>query len=276
MLTHPTNRRANKIAPPGRSGPTASVRTAESCKIPVAKGSEGPITQAFEWTRIKTSVQWARLIQSPITLTIVGVDFGIRIIASFLGDRMVDFMWRWGASVLDSDNGAQLWRLLVYAWIHADLQQLAWKAIYLLIAGSLLEPVIGSRKFAFIYCAGSLGATVPALILASFGSGESLIGASGAVSAILGAILVIPETSRLRRAVMFWLLAASSLACEAIGPQVPGVAYGAHFAGFIVGMFAGALIGLGVMRFGRPTRTPAAAPDEGPSGPVSERGTPVQ
>lgn len=85
--------------------------------------------------------------------------------------------------------------LLTHMFLHADLMHLAGNMALLFIVGYTVEASLGSGGFALLYLLGGLAAALPDLVQAR--SGHSL-GASGAISAVMAAYVVLFGLRRIR------------------------------------------------------------------------------
>lgn len=150
------------------------------------------------------------------------------------------------------------WRLLTAAFLHSPSQQLhiLFNMLALWQVGQWLEPFLGRARFIALYLISALGGSVGFLLLAQSTSVEwltSMVGASGAVFGLFGALLVFLKF--LRRPANGLLVL---LAINAFIPVVyPNIAWQAHLGGFVTGLVvAGALVGLRDRRR-RPLQWPA-------------------
>jgi len=136
-------------------------------------------------------------------------------------------------------------------FLHGGWMHLIGNMLYLWIFGNNVEDAMGHGRFLLFYLLGGVLAAL-AHALPNADSVVPMIGASGAISAVLGAYLLlyprarvlvviplgfIPFTTRLPAAwvLAFWFvlqLLSSAVASSARG----GVAWGAHVGGFIAGM----------------------------------------
>ena len=122
--------------------------------------------------------------------------------------------------------------------------------LYLWIFGDNLEKAMGSLRFLVFYLACGIGAGL-AHVLFNSGSDMPTVGASGAISGILGGYLMLFPRNRVRvltrsgvmavpAAYMLgvWILIqlVSSVGSIAQTAQGGGVAYLAHVGGFVVGL----------------------------------------
>ncbi|MCF4137925.1 rhomboid family intramembrane serine protease [Streptomyces sp. Tue 6430] len=180
---------------------------------------------------------------------------------------------RWGvipADVFDGSPGSALTSFTAL-FVHGGWVHLLGNMLFLHVFGAMTEHRMGRLEFTLFY----LGCGALALLgyaAANAGSGQSLVGASGAISAVLGAFLYLFPRARVTSLLPFlfflplrfpaWVVlpfwaALQWVAAGRAGPG-PGVAYLAHLVGFGLGfVYAWA-------RFTRPTRvggSPAPAPE---------------
>lgn len=188
---------------------------------------------------------------------------------SRLCDLNVYFL-RWGAVPAELLTGEQLparqgcpgadfdkhiWFSPVSAmFLHSEPAHLLGNMVYLFVFGPVVEDRLGRLRFLGVYLATGVLATY-AFALTEAGGTTPLVGASGAVSGVLGAYLVVQFRSRVTTLVLFvlpvrlpgWALVASYFVLEyflyvtfTLTPGADtGVAYAAHVYGFIAGLVAG-------------------------------------
>lgn len=134
----------------------------------------------------------------------------------------------------------QPWRLLSVALVHEQPSPIHLLAnmIGLLFFGSFVERAIGAWRFLVLYLLGAIGGSVMVLVLSEPWTRDWVtnhIGASGAVFAVIGVLLV--PTRRLDRnitgAVLFVVLNFG------YGFLVPGVSWEAHLGGLLTGFVLG-------------------------------------
>ena len=169
-------------------------------------------------------------------------------------------------------------RVVTYAFLHADTHHLIWNTTLLLLIGSVIEWRLGVRAFGLLVVAGIIAAGTTHLLTFPIEM-RPLIGSSGAVAALFGAVVIVdgdiglqlrlPNTSRwlnlsLRRLLLFWFVVQLfGIALVVVSSSTPlGVAYWSHIAGFIVGIAGGLLY----------QRTMAAKSSEESPPPVLEPG----
>jgi membrane associated rhomboid family serine protease len=148
-------------------------------------------------------------------------------------------------------------------FLHADLLHLGGNMLYLWIFGNNVEDHLGHVRFLAFYLVCGLLATA-AFTAVNAGSPITIVGASGAIAAVLGAYLLLYPTARVR--VLFLPLFFLSIRMPALlvlglwfvfqlqdfeaAGVGGGVAYLAHVAGFVAGFVGILLLG------GRPQPRP--------------------
>lgn len=157
---------------------------------------------------------------------------------------------RWGVipSELLSGTPSALVTPLTALFVHGNWLHLLGNMLFLYVFGVMAEERMGRVQFALF----SVGGGYLALLTyaaAHAGSDETLVGASGAISAVLGAFLFLFPSARVTSlfpfllflplrfpawiVLIFWFVL-QWLAARSAGPG-PGVAYLAHVAGFCAG-----------------------------------------
>jgi len=147
--------------------------------------------------------------------------------------------------------------LLTSMFLHGGWMHLIGNMLYLWIFGNNIEDVMGHVKFVIFYVVcGFLAAMSHALTDPS--SGVPMVGASGAISGVLGAYLLLFPRAQVMvliplgfftRAMYvpagfvlgFWFVMQLLSSVMSVGHEGGGVAFFAHVGGFVAGM---ALIGL--------------------------------
>jgi membrane associated rhomboid family serine protease len=130
----------------------------------------------------------------------------------------------------------QYWRLVTSAFLHEDLLHIGFNMYLLYMLGLMLEPAIGSLRFAVIYAT--------ALLTGSFGvvfatAGASL-GASGAIFGLMGAAVV--ELRARRIGVMQSGIGGLIVLNLILSFTLANISIGAHIGGLIGGFLAGLAI----------------------------------
>jgi membrane associated rhomboid family serine protease len=139
------------------------------------------------------------------------------------------------------------WRMLTSALLHQPISipgsligitHITFNMIALLSFGRPLENMIGARRLVVIYVLGALGGSVGVLYASFVGlisPFDPVIGASGAVFAVLGAVAVVQR----RLGIDIRTLVVLIVINLALGFVVAGIAWQAHVGGLIVGAATG-------------------------------------
>ena len=139
--------------------------------------------------------------------------------------------------------------VLTSMFLHGGWLHLAGNMLYLWVFGDNLEDLLGRVRFLLFYVVCGVAAAF-AQVLPDVNSAIPMIGASGAISGVMGGYIVryprvpvlvvipfiIPYTLRLPALVVlgFWF-AGQLLSSMAADPSAGGVAFGAHVGGFVAG-----------------------------------------
>ena len=135
-------------------------------------------------------------------------------------------------------------------FVHGGLFHLLGNMLFLWIFGDNIEASLGHRRYLAFYLVCGLAAAV-AQIMAAPSSEVPMIGASGAISGVLGAYLVLHPRANIKVFVLlivfftiwnlpayivlgFWFVG-QLLSQAAVDAGEPGVAFMAHIGGFIAG-----------------------------------------
>jgi len=126
----------------------------------------------------------------------------------------------------------QYWRLLTSGFLHENLLHIGFNMYLLYLLGTMLEPALGSVKFAAIYFTALLAGSFGAL----FATAAPTLGASGAVFGLMGAAVI--ELRARRMSVMESGIGLLIIINLAYSFAVPGISVGAHVGGLIGGALA--------------------------------------
>jgi rhomboid protease GluP len=96
---------------------------------------------------------------------------------------------RYGACRAVDVADGEPWRLLTYAFLHANLLHLGVNFYSLMVLGPLVERSIGSLRFLLLYVVGAIGGGVGGCLWHN--PLAPLVGGSGALFAMLGAIVAL-------------------------------------------------------------------------------------
>jgi membrane associated rhomboid family serine protease len=127
----------------------------------------------------------------------------------------------------------QYYRLITSAFLHVDLLHIGFNMYLLYLLGLMLEPAIGSTRFAAIYFTSLLAGSCGALVATSAPS----LGASGAIFGLMGAAAV--ELRARGLSVMQSGIGFLIVFNLVLSFTLPDISVGAHIGGLIGGTLAG-------------------------------------
>ncbi|WP_105032233.1 rhomboid family intramembrane serine protease [Arthrobacter ruber] len=134
---------------------------------------------------------------------------------------------------------AEPWRMLTAAFLHSpsSFLHIAFNMYALYILGKVLEPAMGRARFLALYLISALGGSIGVLLL-SDNPLQPVVGASGAVFGLFGALFIVQRKrgGDVRQIVV--LIAINAV----IGFVVAGIAWQAHLGGLIAGAACAAAI----------------------------------
>lgn len=136
-------------------------------------------------------------------------------------------LWRYGVGVEH-----QYWRLVTSGFLHENILHIGFNMYLLYLLGMLLEPAIGSARFATIYATSLLFGSFGAL----FATAAPSLGASGAIFGLMGAAVV--ELRSRRMSVMESGIGGLIVLNLILSFTVANISVGAHIGGLIGGALA--------------------------------------
>ena len=151
-----------------------------------------------------------------------------------------ELLYRYGAMYSNALARHEYWRLVAYGFLHFDFVHLTMNMLCLVLWGAHLEKRIGSLYFLIVYFSAMiLGAVIGDL---AFAGPYLTVGASGATSGILGALLCL------------WILGRAGLDANFFAVNIglnvafavanPKVNWRIHLGGFVIGLAACAVLDL--------------------------------
>ena len=151
---------------------------------------------------------------------------------------------RWGGAYVPYIAQGEYWRLFTAMFMHAGMRHLLNNMLILYVMGQHLEFLLGRICFAVLYLAGGLSANYAAYLwYRSRGEATVAVGASGAVFAVIGALIWIILRNRgradgltLRQMLIMLVLSLY------FGFVSRGVSNAAHIAGLISGFVLAVLL----------------------------------
>jgi rhomboid protease GluP len=206
----------------------------EEVRFPEAEKSAGGFSSIF--------IPSSNFLVTPILIDLNVIIFILTVIggAGFLKpDGQV--LLKWGANFRPVTlDGGQWWRLFTSTFIHAGFIHLLMNMYALLYIGSLLEPRLGSLRYAAFYIMTGLLASLTSLCLHDV---TICIGASGAIFGLYGVFLALLTTNLVEKKARNALL--SSIGLFVVYNLMAGMHGNIDNAAHIGGLVAGILFGYG-------------------------------
>ena len=179
--------------------------------------------------------------QVPVNTAIILINIAIFLTVEFTGSSLnTQHMVNWGAAytpwILQEH---EYYRLVTCMFLHFGIRHLGNNMLVLFFVGYCLERSIGKIKYLLIYLLGGIGANIFSLGMEVYRQ-ESVVsaGASGAVFAVIGALLyiVIRNRGRIENFTTRQLMILAALSLYH-GVTSAGVDNAAHFGGLVCGFF---------------------------------------
>lgn len=145
----------------------------------------------------------------------------------------VEWWLAFNSGFLFPDVAFQPWRLLTVTLVHASIWHVALNMLALWALGRSLEPLLGRLRFLPLYLLSALGGSVLVALLAP---GTWVVGASGAVWGLLGAMFVIGRHLGANVTAIAVLLGLNLVITFLPGS---GISWQAHIGGGLVGALVG-------------------------------------
>jgi len=129
------------------------------------------------------------------------------------------------------------WRMMTALFVHSErsLFHILFNGYSLWVLGMLLERLLGARRFLALFFTAGLGGSLAVLWLAP---SQAVIGASGAIFGLFGALLVIQQNFGGTNPQLLVVLVLNLV----LGFVVPGISWQAHIGGLLVGILLGWLL----------------------------------
>jgi membrane associated rhomboid family serine protease len=156
----------------------------------------------------------------------------------------------------DLKTGSNLYTIFTSMFIHASFAHIIGNMLFLYFMGAPLEARIGKARFALVYFTAGIASVILAAVVV-FGLGNNpysyLVGASGAISGVVGAFLVLYPRDEFPMflgpiflpKVPVWLSALGwlffAVLLQVLVPS--NTSWEAHIGGFMAGLVVGLLVG---------------------------------
>jgi membrane associated rhomboid family serine protease len=182
---------------------------------------------------------------APVTRILIAINVGIYLLTAAQGggfnapggslfDKFVlvgsnshlPFFLHYG----DLAHDHEWWRLVTSMFLHASVLHIAFNMFALYVIGTPVEQYLGRARYIGLYFVSGLAGGAGAVLQAPF---QPVVGASGAIFGILGAMLIIEwqVTGRLAGNAATWIVINL-----AISFAIPNISWGGHVGGLIGGI----------------------------------------
>lgn len=189
-----------------------------------------------------------------VTWSLIGINILIFIYQASLGDREHwQFLMDWAVVPDRVSSGEQLHTLVTSAFLHGSWFHLGSNMLFLWIFGDNVEDVLGHLKYILFYLVTAIAAALVQTVMDA-DSLVPMVGASGAISGLLAAYIVLFPHGRIRTLLTlgffitvtmlpawmmigYWFLLQLISGFLSLGETTTGggVAFFAHIGGFVAG-----------------------------------------
>jgi len=188
--------------------------------------------------------------------------FGTNWLSALMGNSQAleETVSVYGMVPLQLLRGQRLYTLFTSMFLHADLLHLGGNMVFLYVFGDNVEDTFGHTRYLVFYLLAGLAAGATHAFAVSTDFQAILIptiGASGAISGVLGAYLILYPRARILTLIFFgwiWIIALPAVVflglwfvyqflygLLALETALSGIAYWAHVGGFAAGLLFGAV-----------------------------------
>ena len=191
-----------------------------------------------------------------VCYVLIAINVLIYIYEWLLSDRQLErFFADWAVIPAEVSNGEALYTILTSAFLHGSWFHLGSNMLFLWIFGDNVEDVMGHAKFLAFYLLTAVAASLAQVYIDS-DSTVPMVGASGAISGVLAAYIVLFPHGRIVTLVFlgvfftatmlpawlmigYWIVIQVFQGVASLGVRdemVGGVAFFAHIGGFVAGL----------------------------------------
>lgn len=178
-----------------------------------------------------------RAVREPATYVLIGLNTALALVDGFTNELISRLFWARGFDVYYGDY----WRPLGAGFAHATPMHIMMNMYSLFVLGKLIEPLYGTNRFLLIYFVALLGGS--ALSLALSDPNTAMLGASGAIFGLFGALLgyLFSRTGSWQGvwSTPYGRQLIIVLALNTYLSLLPGISLLGHLGGFVPGFFLG-------------------------------------
>ncbi len=176
-------------------------------------------------------------VREPATYVLIGLNTALALVDGFTNELISRLFWARGFDVYYGDY----WRPLAAGFAHATPMHIMMNMYSLFVLGKLIEPLYGTKRFLLIYFVALLGGS--ALSLALSDPNTAMLGASGAIFGLFGALLgyLFSRTGSWQGvwSTPYGRQLIIVLALNTYLSLLPGISLLGHLGGFVPGFFLG-------------------------------------
>jgi membrane associated rhomboid family serine protease len=173
--------------------------------------------------------------QNPVYVIII-INFIVFIAALINSDKIVGNL-----GLVSNLFTERPWTILTNMFVHAEFWHIFGNMITLFFFGRVVYQLVGSGRFLLLYFVG--GIVGNSLFIWLDKSGLPAIGASAAIYALAGALVVMMPTMRVAiwgiLPMPLWVVVLLFFVLWSVPNFIPGIAWQAHLGGLVVGLAAG-------------------------------------
>ena len=205
---------------------------------------EDQFEQKYGYAKARSPPFWKKIINSPTYVIILICAFlqGIAL-CGMVGVSSCAFIYN--SLVLYSGFEyilARPWTLITHMFLHSpnNITHILFNMVTLFFFGPYLEKLIGKKSFVFMYFVSGIVAAI-GFILFEGNTGNGLVGASGAIYGVLGAVAVLNPNlqvfvffipMKIKYMIVFFAL----ISIFMMGGSGSTIAHAAHLSGLIIGL----------------------------------------
>jgi membrane associated rhomboid family serine protease len=182
-----------------------------------------------------------------VSYTLIGLNILVFLYQVLLpGREEFEFILRWGAIPADVSDGQRVFTLVTCIFLHGSWLHIGGNMLFLWVFGDNIEDVMGHVGYLAFYLLTGIAASA-AQVWLDTSSQVPLVGASGAISGVLAAYIVLFPRGRVVSLIFLgifvttillpaWIMIGYWISLGMRTAGTGGVAYFAHIGGFVAGL----------------------------------------
>jgi membrane associated rhomboid family serine protease len=192
------------------------------------------VAQDQRTTRAPVTISGARPGRRPVVVqTLIAVNVLIFAITAYQARGVMDLepstLFRdWALFPIATRNG-YWWQLVTAGFLHVNPIHILMNMFALWVIGRDMERILGPARFTAVYLVGLLGGSVSVLLFGQV-DGQT-VGASGAVFALMGGLLVLVYRLKVNPSQVIGMIAINLV----ISVAIPGISLLGHVGGLVTG-----------------------------------------